>query len=195
MAGHGPTSAEHQANLRIAATRKPQTTPRQTETQVEDQKRDKIIDAVADKVRDEIQFAFGSDDSRAMATGVSIEKFLEEGATLVGRNPVDPSRAGHREYVLANRRITEIGTAAEVGGEENGNVEESQNPLDTYMNGLRVLLKRALKEIETKNFGAYEMRVVATDTSSVEEGQRNRVEIHDNLDNFNPPEVASEGTR
>lgn len=180
--------------LEIAQEGEKAGTPK-TPKQIEDPKRSQTIDAIAAIVRDEIEFAFSPDDTKAIAKATSLERFLKDGATLVARNPVDPDAAGQREYILDNRRITEIGGAVEVDEERNGNAQESQNPLDVYMKGLRVLLERVLKEIKTTSFAGYEVKVVVTDTLGVEEGKRNRIEIHDALSHFTPPKASSKGTK
>lgn len=150
------------------------------------------------EVREEIEIVFGSNDNKAIGTGVSFDKFLADGTTLVARGPVDTEHASEREYVLANRRITEIGREADAldgDGEDQGNREQSQNPLDIYMDGLKILLAKVLRRVATEQFGDYEVKVVATDTSNVDEVQRNHITVHDGLSTFTPPKVASKGTK
>lgn len=170
------------------------------------QKRNVVFDAVMTEVREEIVIVFGGNiptstqgmDSRenamAMARGVSIEKLMREGTTLIARNPVDMDGAANgREYVLPNIAISKKGSemSASEGGEEN--VGKGQGPLDLYIAGLKHLAEKLFRNIELGEFRKHEIKVVVTDAQDVDELKRAHVTIQDGLTAFTPQKASSKG--
>lgn len=174
------------------------------------QKRDATFAAITAEVREEIGVVFttmkdsfsGSDRDRALRTEeeATIDRFLHNGTTLVSRNPSDGDgeAARNREYVLANKAISAKGIearakVAEGGTGERGNEDESQNPLDMYMDGLKALLAKLFRKVTTADLGTYDVKVVGTDSSDVDETGRNHFIVHEGMESFIPQAASSKG--
>lgn len=173
------------------------------------EKREAIFTAIITEVREEVGVVFitmkdsfsGSDRDRALRTEeeATIDRFLHNGTTLVSRNPSDGDGAArNREYVLANKAISAKGIearaeAAKGGAAEQGNEDESQNPLDMYMDGLKVLLAKLFRKVSTKDLGEFDVKVVGADGSDVNEEKRNHFIVHQGMESFIPPAASSKG--
>jgi|GEM_PF-4357721 len=167
--------------------------------------RSQVFEAMMKMVREEIEIVFGGSiptstqgmDSRenamAMERGVSIEKFMRDGTTLIARNPVEVEGAANgREYVLPNGAISKKGSEVSVSQREES-VDQGQSPLDLYMAGLKHLAEKLFRNIKFGELKNHEIKVVATDAPDVDELKRTHVTIQDGLTAFTPPKASSKG--
>ncbi len=197
MAGGSSTPAEKVARPEQMAALVATAAVELSATEQKDvQKRDAILAAVMYGVREEICIIFDAMDVPPNDQGVSIEKFLGSGTTLIARSPIDtdgPARL--LEYVVSNRAISKKGQEISMANKEDGqgNMERDQSPLDIYMAGMRDLLKNILRKVELKDFGKFEVKVVATDYAGVDELKGTHIVIHEKLATFTPPKASSRG--
>ena len=172
----------------------------------EETARGKVFEVMMKEVREEIEIVFGGNiptstqgmDSRENAMvadkGISIEKFMRDGTTLIARNPVDVEGAANgREYVLSNNAISKKGSEISASEENEGNADQGQSPLDLYMAGLKHLVGKLFRNIKLGEFKNHEIKVVATDAPDVDELKRTHVTIQEGLTAFIPPKASSRG--
>lgn len=214
MAGGGSTKAERlERDTNAAEAQRAREAGGESPSAAELAK-DIIFTKVMEEVRAEIQFVFGGMEKSPVELSArdqalqeeadrgwasSIEKFLRDGTTLISRNPVDMEGAARgREYVLANRLISAKGTDAKTKateGIEKGNKDEGQDPLDMYMEGFKLLLSKLYRMIPVEKMKEFEVKVVGTDGSNVDEETRNHFIVHEGLESFIPPKASSRGTK
>lgn len=209
MAGESSTPAEKAARpAQMEALTAEEAVKLSAAEQKDAQKRNVVLDAVMMEVREEIVIVFGGNipisaqgmDSRenamAMERGVSIEKFMRDGTTLIARNPVDIDGAANgREYVLPNNAISKKGSEMSVSGGSEEGADQGQSPLDLYMAGLRYLTEKLFRNIKFGEFKNHEIKVVATDAPDVDELKRAHVTIQEGLTAFIPPRASSKETK
>ncbi|MCX6734180.1 MAG: hypothetical protein NTX63_05240, partial [Candidatus Peregrinibacteria bacterium] len=172
----------------------------------EETARGKVFEAMMKEVREEIEIVFGGNspvstqgmDSRenamAMERGVSVEKFMRDGTTLIARNPVDVEGAANgREYVLPNNAISKKGSDVSASESSEESADQGQSPLDLYMAGLKHLAEKLFRNIKLGDLKNHEIKVVATDAPDVDELKRAHVTIQDGLAAFTPPKASSKG--